>query len=147
MLIMYGYTMKRLIFLALLSIFVINEAIAQTNLSNNDLLKYIGQTKEVLGNPYKVELRAYKTTPDSANVLLYMGDANKDFIIIVKVNMKGNSAQAKWGKAIQASEQITIKQKNKEGGGIGARGEIFLFENKPAIMINYDDLEILEKVD
>jgi len=117
----------------------------------NDASKHIGEYKIVKGVVYKVEIRHDKRNPDSAKVLFYLRDTKNPIsylIKIIKVNIKGNTLQANWFKNIKAGE-VNYSAETSHTGDYdywNAEGRIFLFEGKPAILTDFNDLGIIEEV-
>jgi TonB family protein len=143
----------KLLFYIILCLLLVNKAIAQQYnqyvIHPNEAKKHIGEKKQVYGEVYKVEIRKYKTRPDSALMLLYFGDINnqdESFISIIKVSFKHDTLQAKWARWFETHKIDPAKNKKRVDDLNGAEGKIILFEGKPAIITDYDNMEILEPV-
>lgn len=143
--------MKKMIFLALFNLLCDAGLFAQNRILAHEAYRHVGEVKEVYGDVYKVELRNYHTTPDSALALLYFNDPydpKRIFTILMKINLGRDSNVVKWIRSIRVPIQSTVmKPKSNEYDRMGAKGKIFIFEGKPAIRIAYSDLTIPEAVD
>jgi hypothetical protein len=141
--------MRQLFFL--LSTLIANNALSQSSIPAKEAGKHIGEFINVHGDLYKSEIRSNKAAPDSASILLYLGDIKNSepyFILIVKVNIN-NKYDAPFIKAAERKFKLgdyNLSTAKKKPASFEADGKIFMFEGKPAISINSGDLSIDEMV-
>lgn len=113
----------------------------------NEAGKYINQVIEVAGYAYYGELLKNSSTPDQSFLLIYLSGtrhSRADFTLIVKINSKD------WDNPkIQKLQQKHVLENlvSTSPFDLAASGRIILFEGKPAVEINEDELRILQPLD
>jgi hypothetical protein len=89
--------------------------------------------------------------PDSLDEILYMGGLppNEDFIIIIRLkNFKGDSVKL-FNRDIDFNKNTSNPRRHVtivDDLVFGAKGKVFLYENKPAVRVHKDEFIIYEDI-